>query len=98
MCGKLELTRGRGQAHGEASNRTEIVHDLCLGWMGGSCVERLEQFGGVDAPGAMFAAMVYAACFSCPDCFWNQHDYARASDILLTLSQEDDDSDWILLS
>ena len=40
---------------GNDSNRTEIVHDLCLGWMGGSCLEKLPN---PNAPGAMWASMV----------------------------------------
>ena len=42
-------------AGGNTSNRTEIVHDLCLGWMGGSCLEHIPN---PAAPGAMFASMV----------------------------------------
>eukprot|EP00035_Acanthoeca_spectabilis_P010021 m.176584 g.176584 ORF g.176584 m.176584 type:complete len:527 (-) comp14903_c0_seq4:1937-3517(-) len=40
---------------GNMSNRTEIVHDLCLPWMGGSCLERITE---PTAPGAMFASIV----------------------------------------
>ena len=41
------------------SNRTSIVHDLCLSWMGGSCLERLAQSGGKAPypPTAMFASI-----------------------------------------
>jgi hypothetical protein len=40
---------------GNTSNRTEIVHDLCLPWMGGSCLEHIKL---PAAPDAMYAAIV----------------------------------------
>ena len=43
---------------GTKSNRTEIVHDICLAWMGGSCLEHLNQTGGPGVPHAMYASMV----------------------------------------
>ena len=42
----------------DVSNRTEIYHDICLAWMGGSCLERLDQPGGPYVPHAMFASLM----------------------------------------
>lgn len=46
------------QSTGNLSNRTEIYHDLCLAWMGGSCLERLDQEGGPYVPHAIFASLM----------------------------------------
>ena len=53
------LTTGKGsQPEGSDSNRTDIYHDICLAWMGGSCLERLDQKGGPFKEGAIFASMM----------------------------------------
>ena len=46
------------QSKSNVSNRTEIYHDLCLAWMGGSCLERLDQEGGPYAAHAIFASLL----------------------------------------
>ena len=53
------LTTGKGLIGGRSnSNRTDIYHDICLAWMGGSCLERLDQEGGPFQEGAIFASMM----------------------------------------
>lgn len=53
------LTTGKGLIGGRSnSNRTDIYHDICLAWMGGSCLERLDQEGGPFKEGAIFASMM----------------------------------------
>eukprot|EP01043_Picozoa_sp_COSAG02_P052704 COSAG02_NODE_5720_length_4097_cov_87.890445_3_plen_148_part_00 len=46
------------QSTSNASNRTEIYHDLCLAWMGGSCLEHLDQQGGPYVPHAIFSSLM----------------------------------------
>mmetsp|Transcript_28692 Transcript_28692/g.86135 ORF Transcript_28692/g.86135 Transcript_28692/m.86135 type:complete len:491 (-) Transcript_28692:234-1706(-) len=47
--------RGALIGGGNSSNRTGIVHDLCLPWMKGSCLEHIPT---PDKPGAMYASIV----------------------------------------
>ena len=46
------------QGTSDVSNRTEIYHDICLAWMGGSCLEHLNQQGGPYVSGAMYASLM----------------------------------------
>eukprot|EP01052_Picozoa_sp_SAG31_P012331 SAG31_NODE_719_length_12605_cov_22.378858_9_plen_170_part_00 len=55
--GALTAANGKGP-HGESSNRTEIFHDICLAWMGGSCLEHLDQEGGPYQPHAIYASLM----------------------------------------
>ena len=53
------LTTGKGSRPEDSkSNRSDIYHDICLAWMGGSCLERLDQEGGPFKEGAIFASMM----------------------------------------
>ena len=50
------LISGAGTNSSKLSNRTEIIHDLCRKWMGGSCLEHLS--GDLDNPHAQYASMI----------------------------------------